>query len=67
MNVISKIGSVVVKRRKFLKITQEQLAAMAGVSLRSLKSIESGNGNPTVKQISKILNVLGMNLNIEVQ
>lgn len=67
MNVISKTGSVVVKRRKFLKITQEQLAAMAGVSLRSLKSIESGNGNPTVKQISKILNVLGMNLNIEVQ
>ena len=67
MNITSKIGTIVVKRRKFLKITQEQLAEVAGISMRSLKLIESGNGNPTVKQISKILIVLGMNLNIEIQ
>lgn len=67
MNESIQIGSILVKRRKFLKITQEHLADIAGVSLRSLKSIENGDGNPTVKQISKILKVLGMKITIEIQ
>lgn len=67
MDNIINIGNSIAKRRKFLKLTQPQLAELAGISLRSLKSIESGEGNPTLTQIMKILNILGMKLDIIVR
>ncbi|MCK6605280.1 MAG: helix-turn-helix domain-containing protein [Ignavibacteriaceae bacterium] len=60
-------GEIIQKRRMFLKLTQQQLAEYAGISLRSLKSIESGSGNPTIQQLTKVLEILGMRLNIEVK
>lgn len=60
-------GEIIKKRRRFLKLTQEELAEAANVSLRSIKAIESGEGNPTIQQISKILETLGMRLKIEIR
>ncbi len=60
-------GEIIKKRRRFLKLTQEELAEAANVSLRSIKTIESGEGNPTLQQMSKILEILGMRLKIEVK
>jgi DNA-binding XRE family transcriptional regulator len=55
------------QRRKILSITQEQLADMAEVGLRTLKSIEMERGNPTITTISKLADVLGMELNLDLK
>ena len=55
------------QRRNILGISQEQLVDMAEVGLRTLKSIEMGNGNPTTATISKLAEVLGMELKLELK
>lgn len=55
------------QRREVLKVTQEHLAELAGVGLRTLKAIESGKGNPTFETLNKLAEVLGMELKLEVK
>lgn len=55
------------ERRVTLKLSQENLAELAGVGLRTLKHFESGKGNPTVNTLEKLVNVLGMELKLEVK
>ena len=58
---------VLKKRREVLGVTQEQLAELSGVGLRTLKALESGNGNPTFSTLYKLTNVLGMELKLVVK
>lgn len=58
--------STVKERRERLKITQADLAEMAGVSLATVKDIERGKGNPSLRTLEKILSVLGLEMNFEV-
>ena len=60
----NEIGQIIRERRVFLAITQKDLAEIVGISLRSLVDIENGNGNPTVDQLNKILNALGLIIKI---
>ena len=55
------------ERRETLKITQEHLAELSGVGLRTLKAIESGKGNPTFDTLNKLVDVLGMEIKLEVK
>jgi len=55
------------ERRKILGVTQERLAELAGVSLRTLKAIESGKGNPTFDTMNKLAEVLGMEIKLVVR
>lgn len=50
---------IIKKRRETLRVTQETLAELSGVSLRTLKQFESGKGNPTLTTLQKISDVLG--------
>ena len=50
------------ERRESLKVTQETLAQLSGVGLRTLKEFESGKGNPTIHTLEKLANALGMEL-----
>jgi len=61
------LSKIIKQRRVVLKITQEQLAEMAEVGLRTLKSIENEKGNPTVATINKLAEVLGMELKLEIK
>ena len=54
-------------RREELGVTQDHLAGLAGVGLRTLKEIESGKGNPTFETLIKLAEVLGMELKLEVK
>lgn len=54
-------------RRDALKVNQEYLAELSGVSLRTLKAIESGKGNPTFETLNKLAKVLGMELKLVVK
>jgi transcriptional regulator with XRE-family HTH domain len=55
------------KRREMLKVTQETLAEVAGVGLRTLKQFESGKGNPTLLTVHKLADALGLELCLQVK
>lgn len=43
-------------------MSQQDLAEMSGIGLATVKDIERGKGNPSMGTVSKILDVLGMEL-----
>ena len=55
------------KRRFRLQVTQETLALLTGVSLRTIKQLEAGKGNPTLETIQKLADVLGLELQLEIK
>lgn len=54
-------------RRDMLHLTQEQLAELAGIGLRTLKQFESGKGNPTLATLQKVTEVLGLELTLQLK
>lgn len=58
------LGQMFRKRRKQLRLRQMDLAEMAEVTLRGLISLEKGEANPTLKQLAKIADVLGLEVNL---
>lgn len=65
--LVSDIGLKIKERRDTLGITQPDLAEMAGISVNTLYKIETGQGNPTVKVLNKIFEILGMELSLTVK
>ncbi|MBP6794416.1 MAG: helix-turn-helix transcriptional regulator [Saprospiraceae bacterium] len=55
------------ERRDALKVTQEKLAELSGVGLRTLKQFESRKGNPTLLTLQKISEVLGMEVCLKIR
>lgn len=55
------------ERREMLRVTQEELAKLSGVGLRTLKQFESGKGNPTLGTLQKLADVLGMEVCLQVK
>ena len=66
MHLIELINTIK-ERRETLSLSQESLAEISGVGLRTLKQLESGEGNPTVKTLEKLSDVLGMELKLVVK
>jgi transcriptional regulator with XRE-family HTH domain len=62
-----KIIKTIKERREELQVTQETLAELSGVGLRTLKQFESGKGNPTLLTLSKLADVLGMEVYLQVK
>ncbi len=54
-------------RRESLQVTQDMLADISGVSLRALKQLESGKGNPTLETLSKLAEALGLELSLQLK
>ena len=61
------LGEQIKNRRKVLKIRQEDLAEISGVALRTIVSIERGEGNPSLETLLKLAEVLGMELQLNVK
>jgi len=59
--------TIIKSRREDLRITQEKLATMAGVSPRTLKQFESGKGNPTLNTLQKLATILGLEVMLQVK
>jgi len=55
------------ERRESLKITQESLADLSGVGLRTIKQLEGGKANPTFNTLQEIADVLGLELALQVK
>lgn len=56
------LQEVMKSRRKVLGISQQDLSEMAGIGLATIKDIERGKGNPSLSTISRILDILGMDI-----
>jgi DNA-binding XRE family transcriptional regulator len=55
------------ERRALLGITQQNLADISGVALRTIKQIETGKGNPSINTLAKIADVLGMCIDLTIK
>ena len=58
------IGSSIRKRRELLGLLQPRLAAIAGVSRRTLQLIEAGKANPSLDILLKIADPLGLTVKL---
>ncbi|WP_404980324.1 helix-turn-helix domain-containing protein [Chitinophaga pollutisoli] len=58
------IFNIVKSRRESLNITQETLAQLSGIALRTLKQFESGKGNPTLQTLQKLGDALGLEVTV---
>ena len=59
--------SIIRERRSLLGLTQQDLADYTGLSLRIIKSIEVDKGNPSMSTLTKIAEVLGLELILKVK
>ena len=64
---MSELIKIIKERREALQVTQEALAQLSGVGLRTLKQFESGKGNPTLSTLHKIADVLGMEICLKIK
>jgi len=55
------------ERRTLLGITQQDLSDISGVSLRTIKGIETNKGNPSISTLTKIIDVLGMEIELKIK
>ena len=67
MNNIFTLGQTIKERRVFLRLNQEDLMEMSGISAKTIQKIEIGKANPSVQTLYKLLDVLGMNFEIMVR
>lgn len=58
------IGQKIRLRRKMLRLRQRDVAELAGVTLRGLTDLENGKANPTINQLLKIAEVLGLEIRL---
>jgi len=58
---------IIKERRDVMQVTQETLAELSGVGLRTLKQFESGKGNPTLLTLQKLADVLGMEICLKIK
>ena len=63
----NKITQQINARREMLNVTQETLAELSELGLRTLKQIESGKGNFTLRSLQKLADVLGMEILLQVK
>ena len=61
------LREVMKTRRETLGITQQDLAEMAEVGLATVKDIERGKGNPSLRTVKKILEILGMEIDYKLR
>ena len=57
-----KINIIIKERRESLRNTQETLADLSGIGLRTIKQIESGKGTP-----QQLADILGMEMSLKVK
>ena len=65
--IMERFGNIIKERRKELSITQRELAALAGIGINTLTKIERGEANPSLKIVLRVLDTLGLEMNIKIK
>ncbi|MEQ1625337.1 MAG: helix-turn-helix domain-containing protein [Sediminibacterium sp.] len=61
------MGQIIAKRRIDLRLDQQDLAEMSGITIKTLYLIEKGTGNPSLNTLNKVLNLLGLTIQVEIK
>lgn len=61
------ISEILHKRRKYLGLTQKDLAEMTGITFKTISEIELGIRNPSLETLNKILEILGLEILVKVK
>ena len=64
---IDEVGHIIKKRRDVLQISQQTLSEVSGIAVHTLSNIEAGKGNPTIDTLSRVLDVLGLEIRVDVK
>ena len=62
MDDFASLGAGIRSARKDAGLSQEDLAHLAGTSQRTIRAIETGTGNPSLKAVVATANVLGLHV-----
>ncbi|MDL2286357.1 helix-turn-helix transcriptional regulator [Desulfococcaceae bacterium OttesenSCG-928-F15] len=65
INNPAELGAFIRKNRKFLKLTQPQLALAAGVGVRFIVELEAGKPTVRLENVLRVVQALGGRLAIE--
>lgn len=58
------IGPMIRERRRVLGLGQQDVAELAGISVHTLHNLERPDSNPTLEVLSKVLEVLGLEIQV---
>lgn len=64
MPEIGRIGTIFTERRITLRLTQQTLADLAGVSRSSVQSLERGSGSISLGSVVEIADILGLHIDV---
>ncbi|MFI9506996.1 helix-turn-helix transcriptional regulator [Nocardia sp. NPDC052566] len=64
MSAITSIGQAIRTARRRHRLTQEQLAELAGTSTRTVREIERGNGSTSIGTVADVAGVVGLTLGV---
>ena len=63
----NELGSTIQNRRKALRLGQEDLAELAGVSVRFLRALEHGKVSARLDKVLDVLDTLGLEVAVKVR
>ena len=63
-NSLMKLGDIIRQRRELLGLVQSQLAALSGISTRTIQLVEQGKGNPSLETLMSLIDPLGLRLDL---
>ncbi|HEY8956896.1 helix-turn-helix domain-containing protein [Chitinophaga sp.] len=58
------LGKKIQQRRELLGLLQAQLAALSGVSTRTIQLVEQGKGNPSLQTLIRLIDPLGLRIDL---
>jgi transcriptional regulator with XRE-family HTH domain len=61
------IGELIRNRRSFLRLRQEDLAEISGVTIKTIHLVEQGKGNPSFETLEKLASILGLEILVQVK
>jgi len=61
------LGAQIKARRQALKVTQQEVADLADVSINTIVAVERGTGNPQIETLLSICHVLGLQLTTQLK
>ena len=64
MEIVSALALDIRRARKDAGLTQGELGDLAEVSERTVRALETATGNPSLRAVASILNVLGLKLGV---
>jgi transcriptional regulator with XRE-family HTH domain len=64
---LAQIGELIRDRRSFLRLRQEDLSEISGVTIKTIHLVEQGKGNPSFETLEKLASILGLEILVQVK